>query len=385
MATYDLIVRDGRLFDPGAGIDQRGDIAFKDGFIAGYGDDVSSADGGVEIDVGGAVVAPGFIDMHAHVYTGVCQLVVPIDEIAPTSGVTTVVSTGDAGSHTFPGFRKLIINNTRTRVLAFVHICSVGLAPWPVGEMINIDFADVEGAASTVIRNRDVCLGVKVRQSHEIVGDNGLEPLRLAVEAAGLSNSKVMVHIGGVPAPLPEVLELLRPGDIVTHCFTGREHGVLNEEGEILPEVRAARERGIYFDVAHGQASFDFTVAEAALEQDFLPDFISSDLHSGCVNGPAIDLPTTMSKFLNLGLPLEEVVQLTTTTPARILERTEELGTLKVGASGDVAVFDVIEEPWEFYDAAGNTRNWERRIQVRHTVRAGRLWGRPYPHPYVDI
>jgi dihydroorotase len=385
MARYDLIVRGGRLYDPGTGLDQPGDIAFKDGFIAGFGGPVSSGDAVVEIDVDGAFVVPGFIDMHAHVFTGVCQLVVPIDEIAPTSGVTTVVSTGDAGSHTFPAFRRLIINSTRTRVLAFVHICSVGLAPWPVGEMINIDFADVEGAASTVNRHRDVCLGVKVRQSLDIVGDNGLEPLKRAVEAASLSNSRVMVHIGNVPATLPDVLDLLRPGDIVTHCFTGRSNGVLDAGGTILSGVRAARERGIYFDVAHGMGSFDFTVAEAALEQGFLPDFISSDLHSGCVNGPAIDLPTTMSKFLNMGLSLEDVVTRVTTGPARILGRAEEIGALKVGMSGDAAIFDVVDGPWEFHDAEGNTRAWDRRIQVRHTVRAGRLWGRPYPHPYAEI
>ena len=380
---YDLVITGGTVLDPSQGLHERRDVGVADGRIAAVEPRIP-ADAGLQcLDVSGLLVTPGLVDMHAHVYVGVCPLVVPIDEIAPASGVTTVVSTGDAGAHTFAGFRRLIVNQVRTRVYAFVHISTIGLSGWEVREMRDLDYADPDKAARVVRENRDICLGVKVRQGRQMVGANGLDPLRRAIEAAELSASSVMVHIGDAPEPLPEILSLLRPRDIVTHCFTGKGKGILTEDGALLPEVCRARADGVLFDVGHGMGSFDFRVAEAALAQGFPPDFISSDLHSGCVNGPTFDLPTTMSKFLLLGMPLPEVVRLATSAPAAIIDREPLLGTLQRGAPGDVAVFSMADDPTRFVDAMGQERTGPQGLVPRHTVTRGRLWGRPYPHPYL--
>lgn len=380
---YDLVLRGGEVLDPSHGLRGRRDVAVADGRIAAVEPEIAPDASLQALDVAGLLLTPGLVDMHAHVYVGVCPLVVPVDEIAPASGVTTVVSTGDAGAHTFAAFRKSIVGQVRTRVYAFVHISTIGLAGWEVGEMLNIDYADPDKAARVVRENRDICLGVKVRQGRQMVGENGLEPLRRAIAAAEMSDSAVMVHIGAAPEPLAAVLSLLRPGDIVTHCFTGQGNGLLSAEGELLAEVRAARARGIRFDVGHGMGSFDFAVAEAALAQGFPPDFISSDLHSGCVNGPAYDLPTTVSKFLLLGLPLPEAIRLATAAPAAIIDREPGLGTLAVGSPGDIAVFALDQTETVFTDAMGQRRRGPRGLVPRHTVTRGRLWGRPYPHPYL--
>jgi len=380
---FDLVLSGGTLIDPANGLRARRDIAVADGRVAAVEPEIDADRAMQSLDVSGLLVTPGLVDMHAHVYVGVCPLVVPVDEVAPASGVTTVVSTGDAGAHTFAGFRRLIVSQARTRVYAFVHISTIGLAGWEVGEMVNLDYADPDKAARVVRENRDICLGVKVRQGSQMVGDHGLEPLRRAIAAAEMSDSPVMVHIGAAPTPLPDILDLLRPGDIVTHCFTGTGRGILDGEGRVLDEVRAARARGILFDVAHGMGSFDFAVAEAALGQGFPPDFISSDLHSGCVNGPTFDLPTTVSKFLLMGMPLDEAIRLATIGPATIIDREPGLGTLGIGAPGDIAVFALDDTPTVFTDAIGQTRTGPRGLVPRHTVTRGRLWGRPYPHPYL--
>ena len=380
---YDLVLRGGTVLDPAHALHARRDIAVADGKVASVEPVIPGEMAMQTLDVAGLLVTPGLVDMHAHVYVGVCPLVVPIDEVAPASGVTTVVSTGDAGAHTFAGFRRLIISQVRTRVYAFVHISTIGLAGWEVGEMVNLDYADPDKAARVVRENRDVCLGIKVRQGTQMVGAHGLEPLRRAISAAEMSDSPVMVHIGAAPTPLADILAMLRPGDIVTHCFTGTGRGILDGEGRVTDDVRAARERGILFDVGHGMGSFDFTVGEAALEQGFPPDFISSDLHSGCVNGPTFDLPTTVSKFLLMGMPLDEAIRLATSGPAAIIDREPGLGTLGVGAPGDIAVFGLDDTATIFTDAMGQQRTGSRGLVPRHTVTRGRLWGRPFPHPYL--
>lgn len=378
---YDLILRGGEVVDPSQGLRGRRDVGVRYGRIAALERDLSNAQADIVLDVTGAIVTPGLVDLHAHVYTGVCPLVVPADEVCSTSGVTTIVDAGSAGCHSFPGFRQFIVNQQRTRVYGYVHISSLGLVGHPVGEMLNLAHANVEQAARMAVEHRDVCLGIKVRQSDNIVGANGLEPLRLALRAAELAGCPVMVHIGAAPAPLREIIDLLRPGDVITHCFTGRGNGVLGEDGRLLPECWEARRRGIVFDVGHGYLSHSFDVARAAIEAGFLPDTISTDLHSLSVNGPVFDMPTTMSKFLNLGLTLEEVIERSTINPARVINREEKLGTLQVGAPADVAVLRLEEGAFEFQDSERQRLAGTKRLVAVHTVRGGRLWGRPFRHP----
>jgi dihydroorotase len=389
--TLDLVVRGGRVIDPARGIDEQLDVGVQFGRIVMLEPDLQAwvrspvseypPDlGTVVIDASGKIVVPGLIDMHAHVYTGVCPLTVPADETSSRSGVTTIVSAGDAGAHTIEGFRHLVVNASRTRVLAFVHISTIGLAGWPEGEAVDLAYLDVDKAVRAAIENADIVVGIKVREQGIIVGDNGLEPVRRAVEAGERAGLPVMVHIGGAPAPLSEIFDLLRPGDIVTHCFTPIGNGLV-EGNRLIEAAEPAREKGIVFDSGHGFGSFDYATAEVAFEAGFWPDTISTDLHSLSASGPVGDMATTMSKFLNLGMPLHEVIRATTARPAEVIGRPETVGSFRIGGAADITVLDQASGAFEFRDSSGAVRTAPQRLVVSNTIRAGIPWGAPLPHP----
>jgi dihydroorotase len=378
--------------DPAQGLNERLDVGVRYGRIVALGADLSEhvaparpdyppTVGTAVIDAAGKLVVPGLIDMHAHVYTGVCPLTVSADETSAVGGVTTVVSAGDAGAHTIEGFRQLIVNASRTRVLAFVHISTIGLAGWPEGEARELPYLDVGKAVRAVEENRDIVVGIKVReQAPLIVADNGLEPVRRAVAAGEAARVPVMVHIGGGPTGLGELLDLMRPGDIITHCFTPAANGLV-ESGHLIEAAVTARERGVIFDVGHGFGSFSYDVAERAAAAGFWPDTISTDLHSLSANGPVVDLVTTMSKFLNLGMSLESVIRATTIRPAEVIGRSDTLGSLRIGSAADIAVLEVTENDGTLVDSSGATRPVQRLLRSNATVRAGIPWTSPAPHP----
>ncbi len=396
--ALDLVVRQGRVFDPGAGIDGVYDLGVRYGRIVAMEPDLSDRIaerrmqmpldlGTAVIDATDRIVAPGFIDLHTHVYVGVAGLTVPADESSSTSGVTTCVSCGDAGAHTIEGFRRLAVEASRTRVLAFLHVSNVGLAPWPAGEATDLDLLDVPAGIRAARQNPDIVVGVKVRMTQpQVIRDHGLEPLRRAVAIAEGAGIPVIMHIGYCPRPIGELLELLRPGDIVTHCFTGSDN-TLVEDGRLGRGVHEARERGILFDVGHGSGSFSYRVADIAISEGFWPDTISTDIHSLSANGPVYDLPNTMSKFLALGMPLADVVEAVTSRPAAAIGRGSTLGSLALGRTADLAIFDLEEGEFAFRDSgaqlagAGIERLASSRIRVHHTIRAGIPWGLPWPHP----
>ncbi len=256
----------------------------------------------------------------------------------------------------------------------------MGLAHWPAGELVDIAAADPEGAAQTVRDFREACVGVKVRETTFIVGGNGLEPLRMAVAAAEDAGTRVMVHVYDIPSSLPELLKLLRPGDIVTHCYTGTRNGILDDDGHLLPAVLAGRRRGVLFDVGYGsKAGFSLGVARAALEQGFPPDTISSDLHVESVRGTMGSLPSVLAKFLDLGLTLKDVITCATVAAARSIDREPGLGTLGVGAPADVGCFRLREERHSIADDSGATMNGRWRLECVATVRAGVLINRDVP------
>ena len=250
-------------------------------------------------------------------YPQASALGLPADELVPFTATTTYVSAGDAGANNFSAFKHYVIAQARSRIFAFVHISNIGLAGFPVGEALNIDYADVDAAAKTVAENADVALGVKVRVSKTVVGGNGLEPLKRAIAAAERAGggAKVMCHIGDAPGDLSALLELLRPGDILTHSYSGAGNNVV-QDGKLLPAALEAKKRGVVIDVGHGGGSFDYTVAEPAIAQGLLPNTISSDIHALSGNTPGMPyLPWVMSKFLNMGFSLEQVVAMATSTP----------------------------------------------------------------------
>jgi dihydroorotase len=392
-SALDFIVSGGRILDPGSELDQVADIGVTLGRIVAVSPSLRDravlgnvafppTTGTLEIDASGSLVVPGFIDMHAHVFTGVCPLTSPADATSARSGVTTIVSAGDAGASTIDGFRQLIVQRSLTRVLAFLHVSRIGLAGWPVGESQDLDYLDVDAAVRAGTLNGDIVVGIKIRVTQSITGDNGIVPLERAIAAAELLDVPVMVHIGGSELPIGEVLGVMRPGDIVTHCFTGGDNNLLHGN-QIADEVLEARERGIVFDVGHGFGSFSFPVAEIFAEAGFWPDVISTDLHSLSSNGPMIDLPTTMSKMLHLGMPLERVILAVTANPAATIKRSSTIGSLSVGREADIAVVTIRDAPLEVGDAFGNRRTINRQIHVLHTIRAGLPWSGPFPHPGV--
>jgi dihydroorotase len=387
----DLVVRGGRVVDPASGLDRVMDVGIRLGRIVGLEPDIADGvdPGGKgslptlgtrEIDAVGLLVTPGFVDLHAHVYVGVCPLTSPADVACSRAGVTTVVSAGDAGAHTIDGFRRLIVERSLTRVLAFVHISTIGLAGWPVPEAAREEYLDVDAAATAAWRHRDIVVGIKVRMSASMTGGQGLLPLQRAVEAAEAVDVPVMVHIGGAEAPLPDLLALLRPGDIVTHCFTGAGHGLV-EADRLLDAAMEARAGGVLFDVGHGAGAFDFDVAERAASEGFWPDVVSTDLHSLSAGGAMVDLPTTMAKLLWLGMPLADVLAAVTCWPAAAIGRQGALGAIELGREADLAVLELVDEPFDVADTMGHRRRLDRRVRIHHTIRAGQPWGGPHAHP----
>ena len=380
---YDLVIRGGDVLDPSQNLRGRRDIGIRNALIAAVEPEIPAAMAKQTLDAGGNLVCPGLVDFHAHVFyrTGIG---LPADELVPFTATTTYVSAGDAGVGTFSAFKHLVMAQARSRIFTFLHISSIGLVGFPVGEMLNIDYANVDAAAKVLAENRDVCLGIKVRESLDVVGQNGLEPLKRAIAAAERSGTgaRVMCHIGNAPGDLSELLDLLRPGDVLTHAYSGAGNNTV-VNGRLLDAALAAKRRGVIIDVGHGGGSFDYTVAEPAIAQGLSPDTISSDVHAISVNTPGQPfLPWVMSKFLNMGFSLDQVVALATVNPGRLIGRVDKLGTLQVGAPADVSVMQLVEEKVTFVDTRGNRRPGERWLKPLHTVRAGRPFGRPYAQPF---
>lgn len=369
---YDLVIHGGRVIDPAAGVDARLDVAIADGRIAAVAPSLSTGDAAEALDATGLVVLPGLVDLHVHVYWGVADLSIPPGPHDLARGATTVVDAGSAGANTFPGFRRYVIEPFAGRILALLNISAMGQIDPYLGELHDVRYLDPERAARLALEHPDVIVGFKVRLTESLAGPNGRVALERAVEAGTAAGLPVMAHIGDSTISIDEILGLMRPGDIVTHAFTDRVHGIFRADGRVADAARDARARGVRFDVGHGAGSFRFRRAEAALEDGFAPDTISSDLHRFNHEGPVFDLATTMSKYLHLGLPLADVVRMATSEPASVIGRTGGFGTLAVGAEADVAVLRLDEGPVTFTDSWGDTVIGRQRLVPVATYRRGR-------------
>ena len=383
MSRFDIVIQNGRVIDPSQGLDAVCDIGIVGQRIAAVG--ANLAPDGVRtgvVDATGLIVTPGMIDLHTHVYWGVAPLGVEADPNCISRGVTTAVDAGSSGASTFPAFRRYVIDVSATRIVAMLHISSIGMArndggPEPVGELEDIRWAHVGRAVDIARAHADVIMGIKVRLQAEMVGsdlEQCREALRRTQQAADAIGKPAMVHVGGTTVPIDEILGALNTGDTVTHCYHARDEGVLDEKGKLRPSVRRAVERGINFDVGHGQGSFDYGVARAALDQGLLPGTISSDIHAWNIAGPVYDLATTASKFLHLGLPLDEVIRRVTTNPAQAIGMGEQLGTLQPGADADVTMMRLAEGEWPFVDSSGAVETGRRRLEPVSVIRGGKLY-----------
>jgi dihydroorotase len=372
----DLILKGGRVIDPSQGIDGVMDVGFAGGKVAGVAPRLT--DGKAEIrDVSGHIVSPGLIDLHTHVYWGGTSLGIDAEEFCRTSGVTTAVDTGSAGPGNFMGFRKHVIEKSQVRILAYLHVSHAGIYGFSntvmVGESEDIRLMDPVTAAEVADANRDVIVGIKVRVGRHASGDQGLAPLDIALQVAEETGLSLMAHIDEPPPSYEEVIARLRPGDVLTHAFRPFPNSPATAQGTVKPAVIAARKRGVLFDIGHGMGSFAFKTARAMLANGFQPDTISSDVHALCINGPAFDQVTTMSKFLCLGMSLPEVIKASTANAAFALRR-PELGSLKPGSAGDATILSVEEGSFDFVDVVGEHLEGRQRILSRGVVINGKWW-----------
>ncbi|MFQ3454202.1 amidohydrolase/deacetylase family metallohydrolase [Bradyrhizobium sp. UFLA01-814] len=389
---FDLVIKNGDVIDPSQSLRGKRDIGIRWGIIEAIEDEIPAARAAKTIDASGKVVMPGLVDLHCHVYPYGSAIGIPADELVQFQGTTTVVSAGDAGVNNLAALRRFIVAQSRARIYAFVHIVNNGLSAFPVAELYNIDNAQVEACAMALAENADFLIGVKVRMSENVIFKHGLEPLKRGIQACEMCGwpARMMVHIGGVETRelMADILNLLRPGDILTHAYSGAPNmsGAFTnivQEGKLLPAALAAKQRGVLFDVGHGGGSFDFTVAEVAIPAGCTPDTISSDIHVFSGNSPGIPfLPNVMSKFLAMGSSLDQVVAMATSVPARIINRTPKIGTLQRGAPGDVAIMDLVEGPVSFVDTRNNKRDGNLLLKPVQTVVNGVPFGRPYQAPF---
>ncbi|MBT3342416.1 MAG: amidohydrolase/deacetylase family metallohydrolase [Gemmatimonadetes bacterium] len=370
--TCDLLLTGATVIDPSQELEGVRDVAIR-------GDRIVEVAEGIQmearrrIDLTGRILTPGFIDIHAHLYAGSTSWGIRADALCLATGVTTVVDAGSSGWANFWGYQEHMVVPSRTQMLAFVHISGIGLTYGPLGELEDIRYACPERTAAVIQAWPETCVGVKIRMGRFQLGDNGIKPLELAVEAAEATGTPIMAHLGpGID--LPEVLRTLRPGDIITHCYHDKGDDIFGDGETILPAVWEARERGILFDVGHGGGSFAFDTARRALAQDFVSDVISTDLHCASLEDPVMSLPETASKLLNLGVPLTDVVRQCTTAPAASIGRSDELGTLREGTIADLAVFDCQEGEFEFRDIRDVRLVGDRSLVPSLTVRSGTVY-----------
>ncbi|MEM7506259.1 MAG: amidohydrolase/deacetylase family metallohydrolase [Pseudomonadota bacterium] len=370
----DLVLKGGRVIDPGNKMDADCDIGFADGKVARIG---SNLTGTVERDVGGHIVCPGLIDLHTHVYWGGTSLGIDAEEFARRCGVTTAVDTGSAGPGNFPGFRAHVIDRSDVRILAYLHVSFAGIWGFSktimVGESEDLRLMAPREAVEVAKANRDVIVGIKVRLGRHASGPHGMTPFDYALETAEEAGLPMMVHIDEPPPSYEEVVGRMRAGDVLTHCFRPFPNSPATPQGTVKQAVREARARGVLFDVGHGMGSFSFRTARAMLANGFLPDTISSDVHQLCIDGPAYDQTVTLSKFLCMGVDLSEVIAASTINAAMALQR-PELGTLSPGTVGDATVLRLEEGSFVYEDVVGEHMTGSQKLTSHGVVIGGEWW-----------
>jgi dihydroorotase len=373
--SFDLVLRGGRVIDPSQSIDRVTDVAFSGGMIAALGDDLSDKARAVQ-DVSGRIVTPGLIDLHTHVYWGGTSLGVdPL--VLARGGCTTLVDTGSAGPGNYPGFLEHVIKPSPVRIIAYLNVSFAGIYGFSkrvmVGESGDLRLMAPIDAAEVAEANRDTLAGIKVRVGFNASGNSGVVPLDIGRQVADRVNMPMMVHIDYPPPTLPEVLSRLREGDVLTHCFRPFPNAPATADGKVHPAVIDARQRGVIFDIGHGMGSFSFQTARTMLDNSFMPDCISSDVHALCIDGPAFDLLTTMSKFICLGMSLDEVIKAATENPAKALKR-PELGTFKPGSAGDASILELQGGTFDYMDSTGEHLSGKMRLAARGVVINGQMW-----------
>jgi dihydroorotase len=361
---YDLIVKGGRVIDPSLRVDAIRDVAIAGGRIAAVEANIA-ADAAETLDARGKIVVPGLLDIHTH-----AARTKEGPELCLTDGVTGFIDAGSQGADgisepiavakSAPQLSRVLVNIARAGILRD-------------GDTMDITRADVGAARDAIGENRDIIAGVKARLSREVAGTNDYEVLRRAQEVVAPFNLPVMIHMGQTVSPLSRLFDLLKPGDIVTHMFAPPPNSIVDENGRILPEVLAARRRGVWFDVGNGRVGhLRWDIVERALQAGFWPDTLSTDWTPEGRTTQVIDFPNVMSKFLDFGMPLDQVIARATVNASRVFEVFRDRGTLNVGAPADIAVLELRQGSFEFVDNYGNTRTGRIRLFPSGTVLGGK-------------
>ena len=369
--AYDLVFRNAHIVDPSQGWNGRGDLAVAGGAIAALGTDLDTTGCADVRDASGLYLSPGLIDLHGHWYEASLY---GIDaEMCLNHGVTTAVDAGTAGFANFPDFRRTAMEPCRVNLLGFVHVSSMGLHTPFAEELMALRYARPAETAEVISKHPDRAVGVKVRIGR-MTADHGDAALGKAIEAAEQAKTRLMVHVS-TGAHEREVLRRMRPGDILTHCFHGRENELVANGQWLISEAQTARERGVIFDIGHGCGSFAWDTARKAFEHHFYPDTLSTDLHRYSVAPPLrVDMPQVMSKFLALGMPLADVILKSTWAPAQAIGREQSMGTLRVGTPADLFLFSIEEGEFTFRDTLMQKQRGTQRVVAKLTVRAGTVY-----------
>jgi dihydroorotase len=373
---FDLLLTGGTVLNPATNTNQKLDVGITADRVTAIHANLPRANAKKTLDVTNCYVTPGLIDFHVHSYWGVNPYGFNADPICIATGVTTTMDAGSSGPVNFLGFRKLVYEQSKTRMLGFVALAQHGVLNTP-GELLNLGFADSDGAAESVGSNRDIGVGIKVRLHKKAIGENSREALRLAIKAGEATRTPIMVHVGDTVIGMDEIADTLRPGDIITHCYTPQRPSIIDNAGKLLLQVRKAKERGVIFDVGHAGGHFDFNLVERAMGDGLLPDIISSDLHSRLAQpgfGIVGDLPTVLTKFLALGLSLEQIIANCTVNAARAVGWQDRIGSLEVGREADIAVLQILDDPITLRDSVGAEKLHRQRIAAKWTIRAGEVF-----------
>jgi len=366
-AKYDLVIKGGRVLDASQRLDRVMDVAIRAGKIAVLQPNIAASDASDVFDAKGKIVTAGLVDIHAHPRPGEVTA-----EQVLTRGVTTVV---DGGSRGADGIQDMVDVATKApnRVRALINVSRLG--NMPEGELLKFETADAEAARAAVRRHRDVVVGVKARLSRPLAGEHDLDAVRRAHEITRPFGIPLMIHMGDTRSPLPDILALMQRGDIVTHVYAPPPHGILDDNGRVLPQVREARQRGVIFDIGNGRnGHITWEVAERAMQQDFLPDTISSDLNGAGLTDQVFDFPNVLSKFLMLGMSLDQVIARGTINAAKSIPALKDLGTLRTGSTADITVLELVQGDFEFVDNVNTKRMGRQKLFSRAVFVAGKQW-----------
>jgi len=368
---FDLLLKGGEVVDPGASYRGKLDVAIKRNRIAAVDADIPAESAFRVVDASNQYVTPGLVDLHTHIYPGATFWGIHPDPVAARSGVTTWLDAGSAGGYNFPGFREFVVRPSTSRLYALLNISSIGLTA-PTFELSNLDYCDIDLCCKLLDLNRDIILGVKARIDRNTTRGTGIAPLARAREAADRCELPLMVHIGWSPPTLSEVLEHMRPGDILTHCFTGGDMRIVDPEGRLQDDAKRVWDSGVIMDIGHGAGSFSFETAEALMAAGHPPDVISTDIHQLSIHGPMYDMPMCLSKFMAMGMSFADTIHAASTRPAEVMGMAGEIGTLKPGALADVALFRVEPGDFTFYDIHMNARAGKELVRNTLTIIGGR-------------